>query len=351
MSSFAKLCCRLRFSAQVTCSRSVRRLCQGASNSKDGVLLSGKSDLSNVGKSDDDEDSTKIVQLVNTASEKDLAAMKHVSPNIATCIVSHREANGPFAEVRELLKVPGIGRQTLQRICRGILKPPLQVDVSGNGATTEAQQAGIAASRIESLQDIVAVDVGLRHLSWVYMTRDRQVWQWRVKDIVDIKAGKWDPPAYHKMVTDAIAEMPNPDLYVLEHQPYVNANKATYQMLLFQRTLQSMLFTALNHDQKETGTPHVISMLHTQVGRHFGLQVGGTRMSGQDVVAKILREEAEREDENDEDLPARLSWEDAETFHSATKHEKEHLANCLLQAIAFYDLVVDRVETDRAKIP
>ncbi|XP_022092650.1 transcription elongation factor, mitochondrial-like isoform X2 [Acanthaster planci] len=343
--------------SQASWPRLVRSLCQEASKEGESLTdnspriqreetLSQKKDTSDlVSRSASDEDPTKIIQLINTVSERDLAAIKHVSSNVAASIVSHRESSGPFAEVRDLLKVPGIGRQTLQRICREILKPSLHVNIGNNqGPTTEGDQFGVAASRIESLKDIVAVDIGLKHLSWVYMTRDRQVWQWRVKDIVGIKAGKWDPPTYHKMITNAIAEMPKPDLYVLEHQSYTNANKGTFQMLLYQRTLQSMLYTALNHNRDDIGTPRAISVPQTQVGRHFGLQVRGTRMSGRDIVATLLRDGMER-GESDDDLPARMSWEDAETFQAATKHEKEHLANCLLLAIAFYDQTVDKIES------
>ena len=134
--------------------------------------------------------------------------------------------------------------------------------------------------------------------------------------------------------------MPSPDLYVLQHKSYANANKSTFPMFLLQRTLESMLYASLNHDIEDTGTLRAISMPQTQIGRHFNLQVRGVRMSGQEVVTNLLLDGMDRE--GGVDLPARMTLEVADIFQSATKYEREHLSNCLLQAIAFYDLLVDK---------
>ena len=53
--------------------------------------------------------------LVNRASAKDFEALDGIGPVLASRIVSYRKANGPFATIEDLLKVPGIGTGTLSK--------------------------------------------------------------------------------------------------------------------------------------------------------------------------------------------------------------------------------------------
>lgn len=53
---------------------------------------------------------------LNTASAEELAAKLHgIGQNKAEAIVAHRDANGPFTEVDQLLDIKGIGQATLDR--------------------------------------------------------------------------------------------------------------------------------------------------------------------------------------------------------------------------------------------
>jgi competence protein ComEA len=53
---------------------------------------------------------------INTASASELEELPGVGPAIAGRIVQHREINGPFSSVDDLLEVSGIGPATLERI-------------------------------------------------------------------------------------------------------------------------------------------------------------------------------------------------------------------------------------------
>jgi competence protein ComEA len=57
-------------------------------------------------------DSSEIVDL-NTADVSQLDALPGVGPAIAQAIVDHRESNGPFTSVDDLLDVRGIGEAKL----------------------------------------------------------------------------------------------------------------------------------------------------------------------------------------------------------------------------------------------
>lgn len=53
--------------------------------------------------------------LINRASAKEFEALDGIGPVLASRIVSYRKANGPFATIEDLLKVPGIGAGTLSK--------------------------------------------------------------------------------------------------------------------------------------------------------------------------------------------------------------------------------------------
>ncbi len=57
---------------------------------------------------------SSVVQ-VNRASAKEFEALDGIGPVLASRIISYRKANGPFATIEDLLKVPGIGAGTLSK--------------------------------------------------------------------------------------------------------------------------------------------------------------------------------------------------------------------------------------------
>ncbi len=53
---------------------------------------------------------------INTASAEELTALPGIGPSYAQRIVEHREKNGPFKKVEDLLNVRGIGEKTFEKI-------------------------------------------------------------------------------------------------------------------------------------------------------------------------------------------------------------------------------------------
>lgn len=58
---------------------------------------------------------TSAFVLVNRATAKEFEALDGIGPVLASRIVAYRKANGPFASIDDLLKVPGIGAGTLSK--------------------------------------------------------------------------------------------------------------------------------------------------------------------------------------------------------------------------------------------
>jgi len=53
--------------------------------------------------------------MVNRATAKEFEALDGIGPVLASRIIAYRKANGPFATIDDLLKVPGIGAGTLSK--------------------------------------------------------------------------------------------------------------------------------------------------------------------------------------------------------------------------------------------
>ena len=51
---------------------------------------------------------------INTATVEELTQLKKIGPKYAAKIVEYREANGPFAQPEDIIKIKGIGPKTLE---------------------------------------------------------------------------------------------------------------------------------------------------------------------------------------------------------------------------------------------
>ena len=63
-----------------------------------------------------ESDKSSVVLNINTADEDELKQLDGISDVLAKRIVLHREANGKFSSVDDLIEVEGIGEKKLQSI-------------------------------------------------------------------------------------------------------------------------------------------------------------------------------------------------------------------------------------------
>lgn len=68
---------------------------------------------------------------INTAGAEELETLNGIGPSLAQRIIDHREANGPFQSVDDLLKVSGIGRATLDKFRNHIAIGAVLPDMRG----------------------------------------------------------------------------------------------------------------------------------------------------------------------------------------------------------------------------
>jgi len=99
-----------------------------------GLSLSG---LATASPAPETEPAKKVVN-VNTASAGELTRLPRVGEKLADRIVAHRQKNGPFRRIEDLMEVKGIGEKMFQG-----LKPYVTI----SGPTTLAEKVNAKGSR------------------------------------------------------------------------------------------------------------------------------------------------------------------------------------------------------------
>ena len=100
-----------------------------------------------------------------------------------------------------------------------------------------------------------------------------------------------------------------------------------------------MLYALLNMTFAQGGQHQVLSMNRSAVGKHFELMIGDTRTSGKDLVKQFLLESVLKEEPRVVFPPDKIVHY-RQMFSSTEQHRIEELYDSLLQAVAFYELVV-----------
>ena len=93
---------------------------------------------------------------VNTATAKQLEAVKGIGPSLAGKIIEYRKANGLFETVDDLVKVSGIGPATLEKMKADLTATkPKSVPAAGNRIDVNTADAKTLET-LEGIGDVTA---------------------------------------------------------------------------------------------------------------------------------------------------------------------------------------------------
>nr|XP_006125290.1 transcription elongation factor, mitochondrial [Pelodiscus sinensis] len=290
------------------------------------------------------EQQSAILQVLNTASERELSAIKLLRGKKSGNVIQHREKNGPFRNLQSLLAVPLFQYKTVVKVCNFILDPSEKGDrrerkIQDTRSSVRFIKPEIERERLETLGSIVSVVFGTRKIAWAHVDRNLTVCDWQQEECVRFMKGAYNPAVYLEEISSVVSKIPEADLYILEKNGLPVQNTNLFPIILHLRTVEAMLYVLLQKAFIQDGQHKVVSMARSTVGKHFGLIVGDSRTSGMDLVKQFLLQSITQEQPR-LSFPRNKVVRYRNLFSSVTQNRDEEMCDSVLQALAFYELLI-----------
>lgn len=286
------------------------------------------------------EQQASILHVLNTASTKELEAFRLLRGRKSNNIVQHREKFGPFQNLESLMKVPLFQYKTSVQVCHSILFPESRHKIrQENRLLRKLLKPDVGRERLKAVNSIVSIVFGTRRIAWTHLDRKLAVLDWQQHDCCRLIKGTYPSSAYFEKISSVISKMPTADFYVMEKIGLSIQNTTLFPVLLHFHILEAMLYAILNKTFGQDGQHQVLSMNRNAVGKHFELMVGDTRTSGKELVEQFLSDSVLKPDPRIV-FPSDKIVRYRRMFSSTEQHRVEELYDSLLQALAFYELVV-----------
>ena len=311
-----------------------------------------------------EEDKLTVLSKLNLASENELN--KFTSKKISKVIVKHRDENGNFDCVEQLLNLDKIEKYHIAKLCDKVLskESPQGVPMSVTHGAPKFLGNIIPRPSTDEYQCmknpiVVGVHLSLQGFAFaVYSSQELMDWGYQDLPSVEREVGKPKPSKKDKAKTDAVKKVIQADSQTyFEHHNLIEACKKISTDLpkdadyfIFEEPLpilpqdpylkhkinlvkiRTALMTLMMHKGYKVHTmkPNVSDTL-------FGLKKGNERISAQEIVKiardfetqvsfKILSQDKELyiREEKLEDM-----------YYKASRVDKEHLLLTLLKSVAF----------------
>ncbi|XP_048871654.1 transcription elongation factor, mitochondrial [Brienomyrus brachyistius] len=285
------------------------------------------------------EQRAAILQLLNSASEDELAGVKLLRGQKAINIVEYRNRNGPFRDLESIVNVPLLKHKTATVVFNSIICPQEKKDKrKPKVQIARFIKPEVDRSILKEANSIVSIICGTNKIAWAHVDCALSVLNWQQEDCPNFMRGTYMAAAYLEDVTTVVSRMPAADLFVVEKPGISLQNTSLYSVMAHLRTVEAMLFALLGAPREPGATPKVVNMMRVAVGRHFGLMVGEARTSGARTVRDMMTDSATRKAPH-VTFPHELLVRYRNAFKVGTRNHGEELCDALLQAVAFYELL------------
>lgn len=282
-----------------------------------------------------------ILQLLNNATESELATIKLLRGRKSVNIVDYRSRHGPFKNLESVINVPLLKHKSAVIVFNSILNPPEKKEKR----KTKIQLAKfirpeIDRGHLQEADTIVSVICGTNKVAWAHMDRALTVLDWQHQECNSFMKGTYMASAYLEDISSVVSLMPDADFYIIEKPGISLQNTSLFPVMAHLRTVEAMLFALLMQRQNASDLPRVLNMMRVAVGRHFGLIVGESRTSGAAVVRQMMTESVTKKAPR-VTFPQDLLVRYRNAFQMGSRNRGEELCDALLQAVAFYELLGD----------
>nr|XP_058955484.1 transcription elongation factor, mitochondrial-like [Pocillopora verrucosa] len=310
-----------------------------------------------------------ILKELNSRSLEELSNTKGIGKVKAVSILDYRDNFGPFQSVEDLFQIKGFGSAFFKNLQEAGGLAAVKRKTS-KGLETIWEQ--LAQNKKDVISEIVSIDIGFQNAAWVRMDKDKKVLGWSRAEI--IKPKPYNPAVFQPLVQQFVNRVPKTDIYVVEMQSH-RIGKQTAALLPFAvhlRVFEAMLTCLL------PGLVIPFDPLYTS--KHFCLPVGRTKKRAAVNLVESLFQDRKNEEpfesQCEQFLKEQQGMEGSEDFvesfiddqmsgfpgnsnkpllqvspqfvnYFKSCDKKDDLSDCLLQALAFYDLVVENRKQSR----
>ncbi|XP_069511062.1 transcription elongation factor, mitochondrial [Ambystoma mexicanum] len=290
-----------------------------------------------------DEERTAILELLNTASEHELAAVKLLRGKKSASIVDYRTQHGPFHDLHSLTKVPNFKYKSTVKVCESIIGHAERGErkerrVPEFRPVNKLIKPEIRRDKLEAAESIVSIVFGTHKIAWAHVDRNRSVLDWQQQECFRFMKGTYLASVYLEDISSVVAMIPRADYYILEKPSLSIQNVNLFPVALHLRTVEAMLYALLDKEYLEGGDHSVLNMARNAVGKHFELIIGDSRTSGIDLVKQFLLESVTNTEPR-VFFPRDMVVRYRNKFQTSGANREEEMCDALLQAIAFYELV------------
>ncbi|XP_069785944.1 transcription elongation factor, mitochondrial isoform X3 [Narcine bancroftii] len=280
-----------------------------------------------------------ILQVLNTASHKELSGIKLLRGRKSANIMEHRNRHGPFTRLHGLLEVPLFKHKTIMRVCQTILSPlqePEKREKKLHGL--RFIKPDMERKQLLAAKTIVSIVFGIRRIAWAHVDRNLTVLDWNQEESHRYMKGPYQPSLYLEEISTAVSKLPMADFFVLERPSISVQNTSLYPVTLHLRTVEAMLYGLLGAHFPQERQHRVLSVVRTAIGKHFQLMVGEARTSGRELVQQLMVDSVTQEHPRVM-FPRETLARYRRLFEKAGLDRGEELCDALLQAVAFYEFL------------
>uniref|UniRef100_A0A8C5WJ42 Transcription elongation factor, mitochondrial n=1 Tax=Leptobrachium leishanense TaxID=445787 RepID=A0A8C5WJ42_9ANUR len=290
-----------------------------------------------------EEEAETILNVLNYATEVELSRIKLMGGKKSSSIVQYRQENGPLLDLDNLLRVPHFQSKTAVKLFDSILNPvpneQRKERKSEHKALSRLLKPGVPPEQLEATESIVSIVFGTQKIAWAHVDRKMTVLDWRENTWYRFMKGSYLSYVYLEDLSPLVSMIPKADIYVLEKRGIPIQNSNLFPVMLHLHMVEAMLYTLLNGQYALDGKHRVVSLGRVTVGKHFDLMVGESRTSGVEIVKKLLLEPAFQSKSLVRFLPE-LVLQYRSHFQISGQKRHEEMCDAVLQAIAFYDLLL-----------
>ncbi|XP_068945985.1 transcription elongation factor, mitochondrial [Petaurus breviceps papuanus] len=292
------------------------------------------------------EEKSAILQVLNTASLPELAAFTFLRGKKSVNIVKHREKYGPFQDLESLMEVPLFQYKIIVKVCDSILQPVSKTEkkekrISENWSLGKVIRPRVERKKLKAANSIVSIVFGKEKIAWTHLDSKLTVLDWQQGNNFKLMKETSSPSAYLETISSIVSEIPEADFYILEKRTFSLQQTSLFPVALHFHIVEAMLYSLLNKTFARDGHHRVLSMNRNVVGKHFDLMLGNVRTSGMAVVQQFLSDSTLKADPR-VSFPSESVVRYRSMMETDGRERKEELWDSLLQAVAFFELLVFR---------